>query len=123
MASRRDAANLLPRGPPDVRVLWTHNCNPAALSSLVYVNTAADGLRARGTDPWPESLGNLRSIANLRRARARVRELSRDYDLVHAQYGSACAVATAAAGIPRVVSIRGNDWAVHSESFGVSYVH
>src|SRR6185295_6138430 len=102
---------------------WTHNCNPAALSSLVYVNTAADGLRARGIEPQLEYLGNLRSLANLRRARARVRELSMAFDLVHAQYGSACALATAAARIPRVVSIRGNDWAVHSESFGFSYVH
>ncbi len=43
---------------------------------------------------------------------------------MHAQYGSACALATAAIkGTPKIVSIRGNDWNVHSESASWLYLH
>jgi glycosyltransferase involved in cell wall biosynthesis len=85
---------------------------------------ASAGLRARGVDPHFEYLGNLRSVGNLLRARRHLRSIAGDYDLVHAQYGSACALATAAMeGIPKVLSIRGNDWNVHDDSFGFHYVH
>jgi glycosyltransferase involved in cell wall biosynthesis len=105
-------------------VLWTHNFPPEKPNSLVFVNTAADGIRACGIDVHLEYLGNLRSVAGLAAARRRVREVSAGFDLVHAQYGSACALATATAlGLPKVVSIRGNDWNVHSESLGFYYVH
>ena len=97
-----------------MRVLWTHNFDPAKPNSQVYMNTAAEGLRAAGVDLTLEYLGNLRSPGNLARARARVRARARDFDLVHAQYGSACALATnGARGVPSVLSIRGNDWSVH----------
>jgi teichuronic acid biosynthesis glycosyltransferase TuaC len=107
-----------------MRVLWTHNSDPDKPNSQVYINIAADGLRRRGIDLELEYLGNLRSIPNLLRARQRVRRLSAGFDVVHAQYGSACALATAAAdGVPKVLSIRGNDWSVHKETIGFYYVH
>lgn len=107
-----------------MRVLWTHNFDPSKPNSQVYMNTAAEGLRALGVDLTLEYLGNLRSLPNLMRARRHVRDLARGFDLVHAQYGSACGVAThAAQGIPRVVSIRGNDWSVHDDGLGFYYVH
>ena len=46
------------------------------------------------------------------------------FDIVHAQFGSACALATAAVeGKPRVVTIRGSDWNVHSSSIDYEYFH
>ena len=112
------------RPVPTLRVLWTHNFDPDKPNSQVYMNTAAAGVRARGVDLHLEYLGNLRSIPNVLRARRRVRELSKEFDLVHAQYGSACALATTAAvGVPRVLSIRGNDWSVHRERIGFYYIH
>jgi len=107
-----------------MRVLWTHNFDPAQPNSQVYMSTAAAGVRALGVDLHLEYLGNLRSIPNLLRARRRVRRASRGFDLVHAQYGSACALATAAAdAVPKVLSIRGNDWTVHAGTSGFFYVH
>jgi teichuronic acid biosynthesis glycosyltransferase TuaC len=106
-----------------MRVLWTHNFDPDK-SKQVYLQTTAEGVRKRGVDPYLEYLGNLRSVRNLWRARRRVRELSKKFDIVHAQYGSACALATAGAdGIPKVVSIRGNDWNIHQDSFEFHYFH
>jgi teichuronic acid biosynthesis glycosyltransferase TuaC len=107
-----------------VRVLWTHNFDPQQPNSLVFINVAAAGLLARGVDLHLAYLGNLRSIGNLLAARKQVRQLTRGFDLVHAQYGSACALATAAVdGVPKVLSIRGNDWSVHDAAFGFHYFH
>jgi len=107
-----------------MRVLWTHNFDPAKPNSQVFMNIAASGLRARGVDLHCEYLGNLRSITNLAAARRRLRRLASDFDLVHSQYGSACALATAAiTGIPKVLSVRGNDWNVHDGSIGFHYFH
>lgn len=87
------------------------------------MNIAADGVRAQGIDVQCAYLGNLRSVPNLVAARRRVAGLARDFDVIHAQYGSACGLVTAAVeGPPKVISIRGNDWNVHN-SFGFHYVH
>ena len=115
----RDSLDLIP-----MRVLWTHNFDPAILGKGSFVYSAADGIRARGVDLRVEYLGNLRSPAQIARARRDIRRLARDFDLVHAQFGSACALATAAAeGVPKLVTIRGNDWATHNSSFGFHYFH
>jgi teichuronic acid biosynthesis glycosyltransferase TuaC len=107
-----------------LRVLWPHNFNPEILNGQVFLNTAAAGLRARGVDLHLEFLGNLRSIPNLLRARRRVREISADFDVVHSQYGSACALATAAVdSAPTVLTVRGNDWNVHQGSLNFHYFH
>jgi len=107
-----------------VRVLWTHNFDPCVQNSGVFVHTTAAGLRARGVDLELEYLGNLRSIPQLLRARRRVRRLARQFDVVHAQFGSACAVATAAArDVPKLVTIRGSDWNVHRATRGFIHFH
>ena len=108
----------------DVRVLWTHNFDPHIPNKGIFVNTAAEGIRARGVDLHVEYLGNLRSVTALLRARAHVKKLACGFDLVHAQFGSACSLATAAAqGIPKVLTIRGSDWNTHSASRGFLYAH
>jgi glycosyltransferase involved in cell wall biosynthesis len=107
-----------------MRVLWTHNFDPAVPNSQVFMNITSSGLRARGVDPHFEYLGNLRSITNLISARRHLRRMTADFDLVHAQYGSACALATTAIkGIPKVLSVRGNDWNVHNDSICFHYFH
>lgn len=88
------------------------------------MNIAATGLRRLGVDLHCEYLGNLRSVPNLIKARKRLRQLAEAFDVVHAQYGSACSLVTAAiTGIPKVLSIRGNDWNVHNDSIGFYYFH
>jgi len=107
-----------------MRVLWTHNFDPKESNKGSFLRAAADGLRARGIDLHLHYLGNLRSPLQLLRARSEVKRLSRAVDLVHSQFGSACALATAAAeGIPKLVTLRGNDWATHDGSLGFLYFH
>jgi hypothetical protein len=107
-----------------MRVLWTHNFDPAVLGKGSFVHLAAGGIRERGIDLHLEYLGNLRSPLQIVRARKRVRRLAQEFDLVHAQFGSACAFVTAAVeGIPKVLTLRGSDWTTHDVSLGYLYVH
>jgi len=85
--------------------------------------TAAGGLTEIGVDVQTEFLGNLRNPLRILNARQRVRELSSSFDLVHAQYGSACAFVASASKVPLVLTIRGNDWNLHKETFGIPWLH
>jgi glycosyltransferase involved in cell wall biosynthesis len=107
-----------------MRVLWTHNFNPAELNAGVFMFTAAEGLRDLGVDVQLEYLGNLRSPLNILKAQKHVKKISKEFDLVHAQYGSACAIATSTVkDCPKVLSLRGSDWNVHTASLGFLYWH
>lgn len=107
-----------------MRVLWTHNFNPDEFNGQMFIKTASTKLEERGVELHFEYLGNLCSVANLLRARRRLQRMASGFDIVHAQYGSACAFATSAIeGIPKVLSIRGNDWSPYSCSIGVPYFH
>jgi glycosyltransferase involved in cell wall biosynthesis len=119
---KRDAAG--PQGRSSMRVLWTHNFDPEKPNSQVFMNIAASGLRARGIDLHCEYLGNLRSVRNLAAARRRLPGLGKEFDVVHAQYGSACGFATMTIqGVPKVLSVRGNDWNLHDQALGFHYFH
>ena len=88
------------------------------------MHTSANGLRALGVDIQFEFLGNLRSPWSVLAARKRVRLRARDFDVVHAQYGSACAFVTAGVDDrPTAVTVRGNDWNLHNETFHPLYFH
>jgi len=107
-----------------MRVLWTHNFNPLKPNAGCFMHTSANGLRALGVDVQFEFLGNLRSPWNVLAARKRIRLRARDFDVVHAQYGSACAFVTAGVDDrPTVVTVRGNDWNLHNETFHPLYFH
>ncbi len=107
-----------------MRVLWTHNFNPATLSSGCFMHTTLAGLSDLGVHVSLEYLGNLRSPVNVVRSRRRIAEQAKEYDIVHAQYGSACALVTAAVSDrPTVVTIRGSDWNTHDSTIGFAYFH
>ena len=107
-----------------MRVLWTHNFDPAIRGKGSFMHTTAQGLRARGIDLQLEYLGNLRSPGQIFRARAHVKRLAAGFDLVHSQFGSACALVTAAVeGIPKLLTVRGSDWATYDGTWGYLYFH
>jgi len=70
----------------------------------------AAGLRELGVTVDLLFLGNLRRPAGLLSAMREVRRRSVDYDLTHAQFGSACGFVSTAARGPKVLSLRGSDW-------------
>lgn len=107
-----------------MRVLWTHNFDPRKLNAGCFMQEAAAGLRELGVDLELQYLGNLRSMSGIIHAARAARRHAAGFDLVHAQYGSACALATSLVrGRPLVVTIRGNDWNLHSETLTFRYFH
>ena len=97
-----------------MKILWTHNFNPNISNSGIFMYALVDGLRALGVKVTLRYLGNLRSVSAIYNASREIRVESKSYDVVHAQYGSACAFATSFSTVPTVVSLRGSDWHVSS---------
>lgn len=107
-----------------MRVLWPHNFNPQKPNSGVFMHIAAKGLEQFGVTVHLEYLGNLRNPISVLSARKKLQKLATKFDLVHAQFGSACALATAGIkGIPKVLSLRGSDWNTYDGSNQFFYWH
>ena len=103
-----------------MRVLWTHNFNSAKLNAGCFMDTALRGLRDIGVDVQLEYLGNLRSPFQIMSSRKRICALSRNFDVVHAQYGSACAwVTSAIRDKPLCVTLRGSDFNI-AKNIGIT---
>ena len=87
-----------------MKILWTHNFDPAIKGSGSFMWVMVDGLRKQGMQIDVLNLGNLRSPWRIFQAILRVRAQSKNYDLVHAQFGSACSLVTMFANKPKIVS-------------------
>jgi glycosyltransferase involved in cell wall biosynthesis len=106
-----------------MRALWIHNFRESNPNAGCFMHTTAEALRRAGVDVQLVHLGDLRRPGSVHAARRLICQLADSFDLVHAQYGSACALAGLHCGKPLVVSIRGNDWNVHSETFHWLWLH
>ena len=94
-----------------MKILWTHNFTPEVLNCGAFMFESARALREAGIDVDLLYLGDLRRPGGLRKAIAAVSGVASNYDLVHAQYGSACGLATARATQgAKVLTLRGSDW-------------
>jgi glycosyltransferase involved in cell wall biosynthesis len=107
-----------------MRVLWTTSERTVAPAPLVFLNPLASWLRNEGVDIHIHRTGSLRTPWGMRRESRLIQSAARGFDLVHAQYGSACALVTMrATDTPRLMTIRGNDWNLHSETFHWLWLH
>jgi hypothetical protein len=85
--------------------------------------TAARGLAALGVQVEIAYLGDLRNPSAVVAARRKVRQLAPRFDVVHSQYGSACAAVTGSCSKATVLSLRGSDWERYSSSLNSVWVH
>jgi teichuronic acid biosynthesis glycosyltransferase TuaC len=108
-----------------MKVLWTHNFNvDLDKNAGVFMSNAAKDLKNRGVDIQLEYLGNLRSPVNVIRKQKYIKKIAKDFDLVHAQYGSACSLVTSVIdSCPKILSLRGSDWNLHTASFKYDFWH
>lgn len=107
-----------------MKILWTHNFNPKVLNAGNFMFNFAEGLRQKGVELDLCYLGNLRSLTNINRAKNHLQKISKSYDLIHAQYGSACALATSyVRDVPKVLSLRGSDWYRFENKLGFDAAH
>lgn len=92
-----------------MKCLWTHNFPPEVEVAGVWMFELGESMRSLGIDVGFCYLGDLRKPSDLIRAIGVVRRESRDVDIVHAQFGSACGYVTSFAATPKLVSFRGSD--------------
>lgn len=93
-------------------------------AALVFITPLQRALTEQGVEIKLLRLGNLRSPFALRRTRTMVARMADCFDLVHAQYGSACAWASCAnRSRPFIFTLRGNDWNLHSSSWHWLFFH
>lgn len=93
-----------------MKVLWTHNFKPKEENSGVFMYIFARGMRALGFEIDLHYLGQLNNPRDFYRSITDVAVKSANYDIVHAQYGSACSIVTSFAKCAKVLSLRGSDW-------------
>lgn len=92
-----------------MRVLWTHNYPPNVVSAGIFMHSLLERMRRLGVDVEPYCLEGLRTAAGMARAVRGLRRHATGFDLVHAQYGSACAWVTSFAAGLKVLTLRGTD--------------
>jgi teichuronic acid biosynthesis glycosyltransferase TuaC len=106
-----------------MKILWTHNFNPDVPNSGRFMHIMAEGLRREGVDLELMYLGALGSVNRISVARQEVMHRSKSFDITHSQFGSACALVSAAAKGIKVVSLRGSDWHRYRGSNWREYLH
>jgi glycosyltransferase involved in cell wall biosynthesis len=93
-----------------VKVVWAHNFDPEVENAGTFMFTMRRAVQRLGVEPRMVYLGNLRRPRGISRAIAGLREAVRDADIVHAQFGSACALTVSRVGAKKILSLRGSDW-------------
>jgi len=97
-----------------MNILWIHNFNPKIKNSGVFMHQAYDDIKHRYADKCNITLfyiGNLRNIGEFTRALLDIRKESKKYDILHAQFGSACGLVGAFSNAKyNFVTLRGSDW-------------
>ena len=107
-----------------MRILWTTNEPPLLHAPLVFLNPLAAWLRDQGVDIEIHRTASLRSPWAIYRAAREIGRKSRRFDIVHSQYGSACAVATVYGDhSPSMITVRGSDWNTYSASCHWLWAH
>jgi len=60
----------------------------------------------------------------MRKSRRQISAVAHNFDIVHSQYGFACALVTiGATDAPSLITVRGNDWNLHSETYHWHWLH
>jgi len=93
-----------------MKVIWAHNFDPELQNSGVFMHTLKQGVADLGLEPELVYLGNLRSAGGIPRAARVLRKRANGCDIIHAQFGSACAFVVSRMPGKKVVSLRGSDW-------------
>jgi len=93
-----------------MKIAWIHTFPENPPSSGVFMRILADGLCRQGLDL--EMIGAVKECRSWRvlLPPAKLRKATAQHDLVHAQYGSGCAMLCSRLPGPKIVTLRGSDW-------------
>ena len=94
-----------------MRVLWTTNEDPLKANSLVFLHSSMEGLKLHGINVQLECIGSLKTPRGFWRAAQHIQSMSKSFDIIHSQYGSACGLATSlSTNQHKIITLRGSDW-------------
>lgn len=93
-----------------MRILWSHTFPPKVKLGGMFMHLVARELTAQKVDIALHYLGSWSRTISLPLTLWNLRRISKDYDAVHAQYGSGCGLATSVLPGPKILTLRGSDW-------------
>ncbi|TDE41743.1 glycosyltransferase [Flavobacterium rhamnosiphilum] len=107
-----------------MKVVWIHSFDRQANKNAgVFMFQLMDALKSRGIvidELYTGKITPFNLIPNV----LRFRKVTKEYDIIHAQYGSGCGLLTAFLKGFKILTLRGSDWYVSKKSDSVSsYVH
>lgn len=108
-----------------MKVLWPHNFDPSQKNKGNFIYPIIPYIEELDVEVELLYLGNLWSPTGVLRAFKTLKAKAKDFDVVHAQYGSMCALVSALAcgKTPLVLSLRGSDWNRYSEKINKPFFH
>ncbi|EAS65322.1 glycosyl transferase [Photobacterium angustum S14] len=93
-----------------MKILWTHNWPDERKSMGPFMWTLLEGLRKKNIHIDLYYVGSgynpNKALSNFKKLKL----VAKEYDLVHAQYGSLTGYITSKLDMPSLLSIRGSDW-------------
>lgn len=93
-----------------MRILWSHTFPPKVKLGGMFMHLIARELSEQKVEIALHYLGSWSRTVTLPLTLWRLRRVSKDYDAVHAQYGSGCGLATSVLPGPKILTLRGSDW-------------
>ena len=106
-----------------MKVLWTHNFPPDNDHSGVFMKNMYNNLHNENLEIDTLYLGNLRSLIQIIRSIRNIYERSKEYDLVHAQFGSMVGFVSIFSRAKTIVTLRGSDWHKYSGPNFLTRIH
>ena len=105
-----------------MRVMWIHNWQPDKLPPLIL--NSIKGFEKLNIEIQLEYLGNLRSTKNIFNKIKYLKKASKDYDLIHSQYGSMCSyIGSFIKNKPKIISLHGSDFNVNAGNIELNNFH
>lgn len=107
-----------------MKVVWIHSFDRKANQNAgVFMFQLMDALKSRGVEIDELYTGKI-TLFNLISKIRHYRELTKKYDIIHAQYGSGCGLLTSFLKGKKILTLRGSDWYVSKNSDSIfSYIH
>lgn len=93
-----------------MKIAWIHSFKPERLYSGIFMHRLAQYLNKRGIDVRRMYTGRLTNPISLLTAIRRLKMKTREFDVIHAQYGSGCGYVSSFLKGPKILTLRGSDW-------------
>ena len=93
-----------------MRIFWPHNFIPDVKNSGNFMHILAAEIESLGVSVDLEYMGDLSKTKNVIAGLRSFHSRAKEYDLIHAQFGSMCGFVVSMLPGTKILSLRGSDW-------------